>query len=254
MLRDVEGFSPISPVNFARDLANSMAEALTLRSAIVGTVRPEYGDVFKPKSENYRTRLAVRFGDQQTEATDTQRPTQVRVAFNSPFWPFVLASTSVGQEGLDFHLYCHSVVHWNLPHNPVDLEQREGRVHRYKGHAVRRNAAREFGTQVLRRGSEDPWRDLFQMAADAYSDESEIVPFWVLPLEGGAHIERHVPTLPLSRDAAKLANLRQSLVLYRMVFGQPRQEELVDYLRERLPEEELTKLAEELRIDLTPPA
>ena len=28
-----------------------------------------------------------------------------------------------------------------LPGNPVDLEQREGRIHRYKGHAVRRNVA-----------------------------------------------------------------------------------------------------------------
>ena len=44
-------------------------------------------------------------------------------------------STSIGQEGLDFHTYCHAVVHWNLPSNPVDMEQREGRVHRYKGHA-----------------------------------------------------------------------------------------------------------------------
>lgn len=30
-----------------------------------------------------------------------------RTAFNSPFWPFVLASTDVGQEGLDFHSYTH---------------------------------------------------------------------------------------------------------------------------------------------------
>jgi len=28
-------------------------------------------------------------------------------------------------EGLDFHHYCHAIVHWNLPSNPVDLEQRE---------------------------------------------------------------------------------------------------------------------------------
>src|SRR5687768_7390850 len=66
-----------------------------------------------------------------------------REAFNSPFWPFVLATTSVGQEGLDFHLYCHAVAHWNLPSNPVDMEQREGRVHRFKGHAVRKNIAQQ---------------------------------------------------------------------------------------------------------------
>ena len=73
----------------------------------------------------------------------------VRDAFNSPFWPFVLGTTSVGQEGLDFHRYCHAVVHWNLPSNPVDLEQREGRVHRYHGHAVRKNVAHAVGEEAL---------------------------------------------------------------------------------------------------------
>jgi hypothetical protein len=66
----------------------------------------------------------------------------VRAAFNSPFWPLALTTTSVGQEGLDCHAYSHAVVPWNLPTNPVDLEQREGRIHRYKGHAVRKNVAR----------------------------------------------------------------------------------------------------------------
>jgi ERCC4-related helicase len=76
----------------------------------------------------------------------------VIAAFNSPFWPFVLASTSVGQEGLDFHHYSHAVVHWNIPANPVDLEQREGRVHRYQGHAVRRNVAAGYGDRPRARG------------------------------------------------------------------------------------------------------
>ncbi len=58
---------------------------------------------------------------------------------------FVLASTSVGQEGLDFHAYCHAAMHWNLRSNPVDLEQREGRVDRYKGHALRKNVAAKHG-------------------------------------------------------------------------------------------------------------
>ncbi|RJT27817.1 hypothetical protein D3227_35360 [Mesorhizobium waimense] len=33
--------------------------------------------------------------------------------------------------------------------NPVDIEQREGRVHRFKNHAVRRNVAAEFGRFAL---------------------------------------------------------------------------------------------------------
>ena len=84
-------------------------------------------------------------GSEDEFGREVTREDQLRQVFNSPFWPFVLASTSVGQEGLDFHTYSHAIVHWNLPGNPVDLEQREGRVHRYKGHAVRKNVATDFG-------------------------------------------------------------------------------------------------------------
>lgn len=55
----------------------------------------------------------------------------IRSAFNSPFPPYVLASTSIGQEGLDLHRYCTSVVHWNPPGSPAILRQREGRVDRF---------------------------------------------------------------------------------------------------------------------------
>ena len=63
--------------------------------------------------------------------------------------PFVLASTSVVQEGIDFHWWSHSVIHWNLPSNPVDFEQREGRVNRFAGHAVRKNVAESRRADVL---------------------------------------------------------------------------------------------------------
>ena len=108
------------------------------------------------------------------------RPTLVREAFNSPFWPFVLATTSVGQEGLDFHLYCHAVVHWNLPANPVDLEQREGRVHRYKGHAIRKNLAAAYPRAAYASDDDDPWEVLFAEGARHRSaTENDLVPSWI---------------------------------------------------------------------------
>ena len=79
----------------------------------------------------------------------------VREAFNSPFWPFVLTTTSVGQEGLDFHLYCRDIVHWNLPSNPVDLEQREGRTDRYDGLSIRRNIYATFRWGRVCRANEE---------------------------------------------------------------------------------------------------
>ena len=107
-----------------------------------------------PTAERLHTAFAMRFGDDEggSNRADGEAParaSQLREGFNSPYWPFVLISTSVGQEGLDFHPYCHIVVHWNLPNNPVDLEQREGRVHRYKGHAVRKNVALKHGAGAL---------------------------------------------------------------------------------------------------------
>src|SRR3954464_4267956 len=117
----------------------------------------------------------MRFGDEKNEVGKTvSRADQVRTAFNSPFWPFVLATTSVGQEGLDFHNYCHAVMHWNLPANPVDMEQREGRVHRYKGHAVRRNVARRHAAALAHDGCLDPWAKLFEMAEAASEDATGI--------------------------------------------------------------------------------
>lgn len=248
------------PTKIAKEVAEAIVSALGIRVSSLGvdaiSASPRRVKVDK---RTIRARFALRFGDERNEDTkEVTRAGQVRNAFNSPFWPFVLATTSVGQEGLDFHPYAHAVVHWDLPSNPVDLEQREGRVHRYKGHAVRKNLARRYGLEgVLTSGRDvppDPWRSLFVAAVgDRDPSASDVVPFWAYPLEGGARIERHVPALPLSKDAERLDALRRSLVMYRMVFGQPRQEDLLAYLTKHVPKEDVPKVAEQLRLDLGPP-
>lgn len=82
------------------------------------------------------------YGKVMMNERDTNKANDTRLAFNSPFRPFVLTSTSVGQEGLDFHWYCRKIMHWNIPSNPQDIEQREGRIDRYKSLYVRRNVAK----------------------------------------------------------------------------------------------------------------
>ena len=127
----------------AQRISEVIADGASIRAVNYGAdeIRIGEGQV-EMESLRMRVRFAMRFGaDQSDEEKKVQRSSAVRSAFNSPFWPFVLTSTSVGQEGLDFHQYCHAVVHWNLPSNPVDLEQREGRVHPFKGHAIRKNVA-----------------------------------------------------------------------------------------------------------------
>ena len=60
-----------------------------------------------------------------TESTEVPRihTDELRKAFNTPFWPYVLATTSVGQEGLDFHIWCDTIVHWDLCRNPALLHE-----------------------------------------------------------------------------------------------------------------------------------
>jgi hypothetical protein len=210
--------------------------------------------VVRRDSETIRSRFAMRFGEERAdEKGDKVRADDVRKAFNSPFWPFVLATTSVGQEGLDFHQYCHKVIHWNLPPNPVDLEQREGRVHRFKGHAVRKNVARQYPNIWHAVNTGDPWENTFEQAkSDRKSTDNDLVPYWVYSVPGGDAIERHVPMYRLSRDMERFKALRDALVLYRMVFGQPRQEEMLSYLSRTIPAEKIAELSERLKISLAP--
>ena len=233
LLRDTLGLIATPPGETARQIGDEIAQALTMRTAslVVDEIGIADGAVVV-RDQRMRLGFALPFGDQRDEnQREGVRQEQVRAAFNSPFWPYVLVSTSVGQEGLDFHPYCHAVMHWNLPSNPVDLEQREGRVHRYKGHAVRKNVAKHYAKKLSGVDGGDPWEQLFQLAeTDADSSYRGMVPFWVFDPEGGCRIERHVPTLPLSRDVLQYEALCRSLAVYRMVFGQPRQEDLVAYL------------------------
>jgi hypothetical protein len=135
----------------------------------------------------------------------------------------------------------------------VDLEQREGRVHRYKGHAVRRNVAMRHGGSPAVHAASDPWEAMFGEArAQRAHGMNDLVPYWLYVVEGGAKIERHVPMLPLSRDVARYAGLRESLALYRMVFGQPRQEDLVEFLLANVARDDLERYVSDLRIDLSP--
>lgn len=185
-----------------------------------------------------RTHFAVGYFNARVSDENVMRTDKIRSAFNSPFRPFVLSTTSIGQEGLDFHLYCRKVMHWNLPSNPVDLEQREGRVNRYKCLAVRQNVARRYG-------GEPDWESMFRRAAEEEKGEyPDLVPYWCLPEseEDQVKIERYAPMYPLSRDKQRYERIIKVLSLYRLTLGQPRQEELISILDQEIPEESARQL------------
>lgn len=150
-------------------------------------------------------------------STEKLRSDILRKAFNSPFWPHVLATTSIGQEGLDFHVWCDRVMHWDLPRDPVDFEQREGRISRYASLGVRRALVDEFG------GGDIPdWSSPFQRVFDA-ARAGERKGFG---LERWWSPTGHRPvsvtfSLPFSAGGERLRRLRDELVRYRLALGQP---------------------------------
>ncbi|MCC5847840.1 MAG: DEAD/DEAH box helicase [Verrucomicrobia bacterium] len=257
LLCESRGLAYLPPEKRFPHLAEALLEVLTLRTALVKVdhVSQTASGAWEPDPATMRVHYAMRYGaDREDQGGGSSRAEHVRAAFNSPFRPFVLATTSIGQEGLDFHTYCHAIVHWNLPGNPVDFEQREGRVHRYKGHAVRKNAAKVFLEGMSFLADHPPWKIVFEFAEQCRRfGQNDLIPYWICTTKDGAHIERHVYNLPLSQEVGHYRDLRSTLAAYRMVFGQPRQEDLVAFLRRHYAEEELTTLAEELRMDLSPP-
>ena len=205
--------------------------------------------------KNFRCHYAVEFGSQRVE-TDKgeQRAASVREVFNSPFRPFVLATTSIGQEGLDFHAYCRRIVHWNLPGNPIDLEQREGRINRYKGLVIRQHLAEKYAARIESTAG-DIWDTVFHLADQherKAKDKCELVPYWHADTDR-VKIERVIPLYPYSRDQARLSKILKTLAVYRLAFGQPRQAELVEHLlAHEFTHDEIDKIKTRLMVDLSP--
>lgn len=240
------------------DAVNQLRSAINLNASTILT--DSAGTFLNDSSQKMRCHYAVEFGSQRIETeTGGKRAASLREVFNSPFRPFVLSTTSIGQEGLDFHSYCRRIVHWNLPGNPIDLEQREGRINRYKSLVIRQQVASKYRAVLSEQAlapNDDPWDRLFQIADQEEriaTGKCELVPYWHVEATHGPRIERVVPLYPFSLDQSRLNHILRTLAIYRLAFGQPRQAELVDHLLERnFSPEELREVMDQLVIDLSP--
>ena len=236
-------------------LANDLREALgvTTGAFLMHSVNKER----LPKIR-VRCHAAVPFGSTDEKdrparsATDEQPPRsdEIRNAFNSPFWPHVLATTSVGQEGLDFHTWCSRILHWDLCPSPIELEQREGRIQRFAGLAVRRRLQQLEQGRVWEQAApamhSSLWKRVEALANAKYLDRSGLSPWWVLQ---GAAVSRFVFNMPQSRDLEKFKLLREQRLIYRLALGNPNQEDLVDFLSRH--GSALTDILRPLALDLS---
>lgn len=218
--------------HFARDLK-------TLLSLHEG--RHRIHEAGKGDGFSLRCHAAMPFADPKMEKTTTGlegkiRTDELRRAFNSPFFPHVLATTSLGQEGLDFHVWCRQLLHWDLCSSPLDLEQREGRIQRFGGYAVRRVLAQDFKNRVQScdAGGGSPWNVIANLAEQECStDLSGLSPWWFYP---GDQVDRIFIHLPQSRQIERFQELSRQRWLYRLALGQPHQQDFIESVS-RLPDD-----------------
>jgi hypothetical protein len=212
------------------------------------------------------TNLARSFSDLDAHDDDNMKqktkPNQLLESFNSPFWPMCLVTTSVGQEGLDFHRYCSTIVHWNLPSDPIAVEQREGRIQRYNSFEVRSG----LSTYPFR--PVDPlknaWEESFTQLEKGWGDHRfghGMFPHW-LPLSNAKtgdpdysqspdthFLRRLVLPMEYSEIEGKHSDVRRLIALYRLVIGQRAQRTRLEDLENGLSNVQIRKLRRfELRL------
>ena len=100
VLRDSSGLVGHTPGETVSKLSAVVQRALTLRAPTLSfdeILLPQHSS---PALEGHRVRCryALPFGDGRSVADEHMRGVDVRVAFNSPFRPFVLATTLLGRK------------------------------------------------------------------------------------------------------------------------------------------------------------
>jgi hypothetical protein len=157
------------------------------------------------------------------------RSDTLRRAFNSPFWPHVLCTTSVGQEGLDFHQWCRRIVHWDLPSDPVDFEQREGRIARYASLAVRRSLGCLHGQEALARTTKNsPFAELLAVAGEQPSGPTGLERWWLPEQDKPVSVSFD---WRFSLRSQRKEKMLEELLYYRLALGQPNPEAFMAMLK-----------------------
>ena len=130
------------------------------------------------------------------------------------------------------------MIHWDLCHNPVDLEQREGRIQRFGGLAIRQAIAEQVSIHpgIAASTTESPWSWIAAIADKEMSDESGLSPWWICK---NGNVQRYVFDVPTSEQSHWLEWVKNQRFLYRLVLGQPNQEDMLQLISERFKPNDL---------------
>jgi hypothetical protein len=112
------------------------------------------------------------------------------------------------------------------------MEQREGRIQRLAGLAVRRRIGQQLGSEALAvtAGHASPWGKLAELAEARPADSSGLRPWWVLD---GAEVRCTAIITDFGWEERRYQRVIEQRLLYRLALGQPHQEDVIDALAAR---------------------
>jgi len=96
------------------------------------------------------------------------------------------------------------------------------------------------------------WNEVFKLAEGMKGNTgNDMIPFWHVEPADDIMIERIVPLYPFSKDVDRFDQLQKILFYYRLTFGQPRQDELIQSMNDNAIED-IREYIDQLVIDLSP--
>lgn len=125
----IETILDILETNFKDRTVVFFTEYKATQALLMGALNQTYGEgktVFI-NGENHLKKVKTSTGEYQSYSMQRHMAAQL---FNEGKARFII-STEAGGEGIDLQKNCHSMIHVDLPWNPMRLHQRVGRLNRY---------------------------------------------------------------------------------------------------------------------------
>ena len=196
-------------------------EVLECDEKINAIIKDQSNNNIEPKTVRFALRLTTDRCDNGNSGTGKKNGEddfreKVSQAFSSPFWPMILVTGRGAQESMDFHPYCNRIMHYTIPKGAVSIEQREGRINRYRSLLIKRRAAERLENEQPR-SINDIFIELEKNLCD-----NPLYPNWSIPNKDSRHhFEKIVAFWPYTEEAYEWMDMKAMLDNYRSVFGVP---------------------------------
>ena len=190
----------------------------------------------------YSERLTGDIADNGTGQSGDEDRQKMAKYFSAPFLPMIMSAGRGAQEGMDFHQYCLKLAHLTIPKGSVSMEQRQGRIDRFRSLLIRRRAA-EYAAEYECETRMDILEDLFSTLKyeknNSDNMNNEIFPNWSIPAKDNSNTALYeiVPFWRFTEEAREYSSCVNQAINYRVGFGATYSEKLNERLRKITPED-----------------